>query len=109
MMNPEDIIEGIIGLKSNSLKAALATVIETGGSTPAKVGAKMLVLKEGGVRGGVMGSVGGGCLEAEVYQLAQRVIKEGKPEILQFTLTEELLEKEGHMCGGKLRIFIEPV
>lgn len=108
-MNTPEIIEEIIRLRSANRRGALATVIETRGSTPVRAGAKMLV-SEGGETGSVvLGSVGGGCLEAEVYQLAQRVSREGRPEVLQFTLTEDVLEKEGYMCGGSLEIFIEPI
>lgn len=108
-MDSENIIKEIIKLKSSKRRGALATVIESRGSTPAKAGAKMLVLEGGSMIGSVMGSVGGGCLEAEVYQVAQRVIREGNPEILQFSLTDGIMEKEGHMCGGTLRVFIESI
>ncbi len=109
MKRTEDIFQKIVALKRQGRKGALATVIECKGSTPAAPGAKMLVVEDGEMTGSVMGSVGGGCLEAAVYQMARKVIREGKSVLFPFTLLDDPLKKEGHMCGGVIRIFIVPI
>lgn len=81
--------------------AALATVIEAGGSTPRKAGAKMLVLADGSS----LGTVGGGRPEAETIEAALRVVGGTSPCTLNFILTEE----HGYVCGGSAAIFIEPL
>src|SRR5205823_12454505 len=56
-----------------------------------------------------LGSVGGGCVETEVWTAAQDVIKEEKSKIMTFDLTEESMAEGGLICGGKVEIFVEPV
>ncbi len=100
------IFKKIAELKEQGKKGALATVVETKGSTPRKAGAKMLVLEDGTFSG----SICGGCVEAEVYQAACRVLRDGEPKILEFKLNKrEMPEESGLICGGKMRIFIEPI
>lgn len=87
-------------------KGALATVVETRGSTPRKAGAKMFVSEDGSFEG----TISGGCVEAEVYQEARAVIKSGEAKIMEFRLNaKEMPEDSGLICGGVMRIFIEPV
>lgn len=84
---------------------ALATVIATRGSTPRKNGAKMLVDPQEGL----VGTVGGGCGEAEVIQAAQEVMASGLPRIVQVDLTDDPLSWSGSVCGGVLDVFVEPL
>ena len=84
---------------------ALATVVEASGSTPAKLGAKMLVLPDGGT----VGTVGGGCAEAEVWQVAREVVRTGAPRLIAIDLTGENAEEEGMVCGGRMELFVEPL
>jgi len=86
-------------------KAALATIISRTGSAPRAVGAKYLIRGDGSSSG----SIGGGCVEAEVWQKAQEVMEKGKSRILQFKLTAEQLAQGGLICGGNIDIFIEPL
>jgi xanthine dehydrogenase accessory factor len=86
-------------------KLTLATLITRLGSAPRAVGAKYLV-KEDGTS---LGSIGGGCVEAEVWQEAQRVMEKGKGGILHFELTSEQLAEGGLICGGNIDIFLEPL
>ena len=86
-------------------KAALATIITRTGSAPRAVGAKYLVREDGSS----VGSIGGGCVEAEVWQRAQEVMEKGKGNVLQFKLTAEQLAEGGLICGGNIDIFIEPL
>jgi len=86
-------------------KMALATLITRVGSAPRGVGAKYLI-KEDGTS---MGSIGGGCVEAEVWQGAREVMKKGEGGILRFSLTAEQLAEGGLICGGNIDIFVEPL
>lgn len=100
-----DIFEEIVKIRKQGQRAALATIIRQRGSTPRKDQAKMLVRQDGSV----LGTIGGGCTEAEVWQAAQQVMTEEKPRVLQFDLTQEDAAEDGLVCGGTLEVFIEPI
>jgi xanthine dehydrogenase accessory factor len=101
----EDIYSEIVEALEKKEKCALATLINRVGSAPRAVGAKYLVKKDGTS----LGSIGGGCVEAEVWQKAQKVMEEAKGEILHFDLTSEQLAEGGLICGGNIDIFLEPL
>ena len=84
---------------------ALATVVETVGSAPAQQAMKMLV----GSEGRLAGTVGGGRVEATVIETAQALIGGSKPEILEFTLDDELADEGGMICGGTVRILVDRI
>jgi xanthine dehydrogenase accessory factor len=86
-------------------RCVLATIVETKGSTPRKVGARMLVDPERGL----VGTVGGGCGEAEVIDSAQRVLATGVPERVRVDLTEDFTSWSPAVCGGIMDVFVEPV
>lgn len=90
----------LIRLSEAGVPAALATVVETSGSSPRKAGAKMLVRHDGTT----LGTVGGGRVELETVTAALEAIHEGKPRTVAFTLTEE----HGHVCGGQVLVYVEP-
>ncbi len=100
-----DIFEQIVRLRSQGFKGALATIIRRLGSTPRKDHAKMLIYEDGST----FGSIGGGCTEAEVWQVARKVMDSGRGELLKFELTEKDAENEGLVCGGTVEIFVEPI
>ena len=100
-----DFLEEILKIKEEGKSAALATIIGTKGSTPREVGAKMLILESGKI----LGTIGGGCLEAEVWQEAMKIIKEEKPRTVHFDLTGKKAEDIGMICGGVMDIYIEPI
>jgi len=81
----------------------MATVAHTRGSTPQRRGAKMLFFKSGEVAG----TVGGGCIEAEVWAAAREAIRTGKSELHHYSLTADEASEEGMVCGGTMDIFIE--
>jgi len=82
----------------------LVTIIEAKGSTPGRVGAKMLVNKDGLVAG----TIGGGIIEAKVIKKAKEAIKEGKGNVLAYHLTkEEAARDEEAICGGDIKVFID--
>ncbi|MBI5101927.1 MAG: XdhC family protein [Nitrospirae bacterium] len=97
-----EIYEEIVRLKKEGRPAALATIVQTVGSTPQRQGAKMLVRDDGSI----MGTLGGGCIEADVIQAAIMAIKDGQPSTVPFELTEK---QGGLVCGGKVLVYIEPV
>ena len=86
-------------------RGVLATIVRTKGSTPRKVGAKMVVFEDGLL----MGSIGGGCGEADVFQEAMQVLETGEPKLMHVDLTADEAEESGDVCGGIMDVFIEPL
>ncbi len=99
-VNDNALYEEIIRLSRIGSASALATVIESAGSSPRKTGARMLVRGDGSI----MGSVGGGRAEQEVIAAALIMIRDDKPQIMEF----ELVEQYGYVCGGSMRVYLEP-
>lgn len=100
-----DVYEEIVKLRREGRKAALATIVNVRGSIPSFKTAKMLVRDDGSI----LGTIGGGCVEAEVWQAARAVIDEEKPRTLTFNLNQNPKYDTGLVCGGTLDIFIEPI
>ncbi|MGH9506930.1 MAG: XdhC family protein [Terriglobales bacterium] len=100
-----DIYAEIVRLRAAGENAALATIIEVRGSIPAYETAKLLVRADGTM----LGTIGGGCVEAEVWQAAREALREEKSRRLVFHLNRDASEESGLICGGTLEIFIEPV
>src|SRR5512135_1271603 len=96
------IYEEALRLKKLGRVSAIATIVECRGSSPQKQGAKMLVRDDGTA----MGTLGGGCLEADVAQACIMAMKDEEPRTLSFSLTER---DGGLVCGGAVLVFIEPV
>jgi xanthine dehydrogenase accessory factor len=90
--------------KNNETAAAMVTVIASEGSTPRETGAKMLVLPWGDI----IGSIGGGCAEADVIGDARDIIREGGYCLKQIDLTDSA-EEDGMVCGGIMHVLIERV
>jgi len=82
---------------------AVATVTRTRGSTPQQRGAKMIFLENGKAEG----TVGGGCIEAEVWAEAREALRTNRSALHHFFLTAEEASEEGVVCGGTMDIFIE--
>src|SRR5437867_7999651 len=100
-----DVLDEIQRLRQQGRKAALATIVQIRGSVPSFQSAKMLIRDDGST----LGSVGGGCVEAEVWTAAQDVLRDEKSKVMSFDLTDESMAESGLICGGKVEIFIEPV
>jgi xanthine dehydrogenase accessory factor len=84
----------------------LATVVRTKGSTPQKPGAKLLVRKDGTA----VGTLGGGCVEAEVWAEAKTVLEERRgAQVKRFLLNEDIASRDGLVCGGNMDIMVDPV
>jgi len=101
----EDIYYEIAKVLEKKERVSLATLITRVGSAPRAVGAKYLIKGDGAT----VGSIGGGCVEAEVWQEAQKVVEKGERRVLHFDLTPELLAEGGLICGGNIDIFLEPL
>jgi xanthine dehydrogenase accessory factor len=84
-------------------RVVVATVAHTRGSTPQRRGAKMLFFKSGEVAG----TVGGGCIEAEVWAEAREALHSGVSALHHFQLTADEASEEGMVCGGTMEIFID--
>ncbi len=100
-----DIYDEIVRLRRLGQKCALATIVQVRGSIPSYESAKLLVREDGSI----MGTVGGGCVEAEVWNAAREVIDTEKPKNLTFSLGQDAAYDNGLICGGQLNIFVEPV
>src|SRR6266568_4503324 len=100
-----DIYEQIVKLRGEGRRGAVATIVNVRGSVPSFETAKMLVRDDGSI----IGTVGGGCVEAEVWQAAREVMESEKPRTLTFNLNQNPKYDTGLVCGGTLDIFIEPV
>src|SRR5512146_891346 len=100
-----DLYEEIVALRRAGRKGALATITNVRGSIPSFRTAKMLVRDDGSIAG----TIGGGCVEADVWQAAREVIEEEKPRSLSFNLNNNPSYDTGLVCGGTLEIFIEPI
>jgi xanthine/CO dehydrogenase XdhC/CoxF family maturation factor len=86
-------------------KVALATVIETWGSAPQPVGSQLVIDADGNFEG----SVSGGCVEGAAVTEALEAIDTGKPKVLSFGVADETAWEVGLACGGKIRVYVEPV
>jgi xanthine dehydrogenase accessory factor len=100
-----DLYDEIVRLRSLGQKCALATIVQVNGSIPSYESAKMLVREDGSM----MGTVGGGCVEADVWTAAREVIETEKPRHLSFSLGQDAAYDQGLICGGQLNIFVEPI
>lgn len=99
-----DVFEELVQMRRRGERAILATVVNTSGSTPRKVGAKMLIR----LNGQVVGTVGGGSLEHQVVEEALE-LREDEPQLKHFELINEDAAREGMVCGGTIDVFLEPI
>jgi xanthine dehydrogenase accessory factor len=100
-----DVYEEIVRLRREGRKGALATIVNVRGSIPSFETAKMLVRDDGTI----VGTIGGGCVEAEVWQAAKEVMATEKSRTLRFDLNNDPKYDTGLVCGGTLEVFVEPV
>ena len=100
-----DIFEEIVRLRRDGRRGAVATIVNVRGSIPSFKTAKMLVRDDGSI----VGTIGGGCVEADVWQAAREVMESEKPRSLKFDLNQDPKYDTGLVCGGTLEVFVEPV
>src|SRR5947208_13151072 len=85
--------------------AALVTIVSTTGSTPQRVGAKMLVFADGRI----VGTIGGGCYENDAFWKAREAIKTRRTELVHYELSDDFAQETGLICGGQMDVYIEPI
>jgi xanthine dehydrogenase accessory factor len=100
-----DVFEELVRLRREGRKCALATIVDVRGSIPSYATAKLLVRDDGSMAG----TIGGGCVEADVWSAAREVMDTEKPKKLSFNLGQDAAYDNGLICGGQLEVFIEPV
>lgn len=101
----QDVLEATLRAERDGEPAALVTVVATEGSTPQKAGAKMLVYADGTI----VGTIGGGCVEAEMVTRARHAIGSRRTQLAGYDLTAEQAGEDGLVCGGRMQVFIEPI
>src|SRR3954469_180540 len=100
-----DVFEELLRLRNSGQKCALATIVQVRGSIPGFQAAKLLVREDGSL----VGTIGGGCVEAEVWEAAREVMETGKPRNMSFSLGQDAAYDNGLICGGQLEGFVEGI
>src|SRR5512133_1411011 len=100
-----DILSEIDQWRAGRERIAIATVIQTWGSSPRGIGAKMALTPSGKIAG----SVSGGCVEGAVFQAGVEVLEQGQPQLLHFGVADETAWNVGLACGGQIDVFVQPL
>jgi len=100
-----DLFEEVIRLRREGKRGVMATIVHTNGSIPSFESSRMLVREDGSI----VGTIGGGCVEAEVWAAAKDVLKAEAPRKMTFNLNNEASYDNGLICGGTLEVFVEPI
>jgi xanthine dehydrogenase accessory factor len=100
-----DLFEEIVRMRHAGRRGALATIVHTNGSIPSYESSRMLVRDDGTIAG----TIGGGCVEADVWAAAKEVMQNETPRKMVFNLNNEASYDNGLICGGTLEIFVEPI
>lgn len=100
-----DIFEEIVKMRQQGVRGALATIVHTNGSIPSFESSRMLIREDGSIAG----TIGGGCVEADVWAAAREVMDLETPRKMTFNLNNEAAYDSGLICGGTLEIFVEPI
>jgi xanthine/CO dehydrogenase XdhC/CoxF family maturation factor len=103
MSDSEDILSTAASWRAAGEAVALATVVETWGSSPRPAGSQLAVTASGKMAG----SVSGGCIEGAVADAARQTMAAGAPQLLDFGISDERAWEVGLACGGKLKVFVE--
>ena len=101
---PFDAHRTVVEMSSSGIPFTLATMIEAEGSTPARLGAKAIIV----ANGAIFGTIGGGALEAEVQRRAVMAIQTGVPAVLEFRMQGAGVGDKQPICGGTVRVLIDP-
>lgn len=101
----EAVFSAVVQALQRGESAALVTIIAASGSTPQRVGAKMLVYADGRT----VGTVGGGCYENDAFWKAREALKSRKPLRVKYELDDDFAQENGLVCGGQMEVFIEPI
>ena len=101
----EEVFQAVNDVFDRGESAALVTIIRTQGSTPQRVGAKMLVFADGRT----IGTIGGGCYENDAFWKARRALETRRPLVARYELADDIAEESGLICGGQMEVYIEPL
>jgi len=102
-MSEDDVLATAAGWAAGGETVALATVVDTWGSSPRPAGSRLAVTGSGRMAG----SVSGGCIEGAVAEAARKTMDTGAPQLLDFGISDERAWEVGLACGGKLQVFLE--
>jgi xanthine/CO dehydrogenase XdhC/CoxF family maturation factor len=102
---PTEVLETALAWRESGREVALATVVETCGSSPRPVGSTLVVAGDGAFEG----SVSGGCVEGAVVSAAKEVIATGRSRLLEFGYSDEEAWEVGLACGGSIQVFVERI
>ena len=100
-----DLFEEVVKMRRAGQRGALATIVHTNGSIPSYESSRMLVREDGSTEG----TIGGGCVEADVWAAAKEVMSKEAPRKMVFNLNHEASYDNGLICGGTLEVFVEPI
>src|ERR1700740_2377622 len=100
-----DLFEEIVKMRRAGQRGALATIVHTNGSIPSYQISRMVVREDGSL----VGTIGGGCVEADVWAAAKEVMHKESPRKMVFNLNNEASYDNGLICGGTLEVFVEPI
>ncbi len=100
-----DVFEEVVRLRRLGRRCALATIVEVNGSIPSYQSARLLVREDGSM----LGTIGGGCVEAEVWSAAREAMESGRPRYVTFRLDQDAANDNGLICGGQLNVYVEPI
>jgi xanthine dehydrogenase accessory factor len=100
-----EILPEIRKLVATGEPIALATVVKTTGSVPRTVGSSMALTPSGYI----VGSVSGGCLESDVYDVGMEVLESGRPRVVHYGISDDMAFTVGLSCGGEVDILVEPL
>ncbi|QQS45840.1 MAG: XdhC family protein [Acidobacteriota bacterium] len=106
LLTQTEVFREIERCRAEKGRIAVATIVTTAGSTPQRTGAKLLVFEDGRM----LGTVGGGCVEADVWAEARQALAENSSRLCRFTLRDDPdvpPDEEGMICGGEMEVFIE--
>lgn len=101
----QEVLTALVQALERGEEAALVTIVAAQGSTPQRVGAKMLVFADGRT----VGTIGGGCYENDALWKAKEALQARKPRLVRYDLTDDFAEESGLICGGQMQVYIEPV
>ena len=101
----EEVFAAVVDALDRGEPAALVTIVGTRGSTPQRVGAKMLVFGDGRM----IGTIGGGCYENDAFWKAREAITARLPQLVHYELSDDFAQETGLICGGQMDVYIEPI
>src|SRR6202451_3816234 len=100
-----DLFEEVLKLRREGKRGVMATIVHTNGSIPSFESSRMLVREDGSI----LGTIGGGCVEADVWAAAKEILETESPRKMTFNLNNEASYDNGLICGGTLEVFVEPI